>query len=223
MALSNTAVPKYYGAFREAVLRREIPVCKKVALEMARIDELIANPGVYYDDNAVEGWIKFCENELTLVDGTDLHLLDTFKLWGEQVFGWYYFVDRSVYEPDADGHGGHYVVGQARVARGVAGPAVAVEDADTGIGGNPFAVGAVHGQVENEVAQQTAVIGCVFLPVVTVESHQATEGDAYPGQSVLVDDNLLDKFHLQSTCDIVVLGPGGAVPFDDTIVVGTNP
>lgn len=109
MALSNTATPKYYGQFREAVIRGEIPVCKEVSMEMNRIDDLIANPGIYYDDQAVEGWIKYCENELTLTDGEDLHLLDSFKLWGEQVFGWFYFVERSVYEPDPDGHGGRYV------------------------------------------------------------------------------------------------------------------
>lgn len=109
MALSNTATPRYYGAFRDAVLRGDIPVCKEVSMEMNRVDDLIANPGVYYDEDAVEGWIKFCENELTLTDGSDVHLLDSFKLWGEQVFGWYYFVERSVYEPNEDGHGGHYV------------------------------------------------------------------------------------------------------------------
>ena len=109
MALSNTAVPKYYGQFRNAVIRGEIPVNREISMEMNRIDDLIANPGVYYDDKAVEGWIKYCENELTLTDGSDLNLLDTFKLWGEQVFGWYYFVERSVYEPNPDGHGGHYV------------------------------------------------------------------------------------------------------------------
>lgn len=109
MALSNTATPKYYGQFRDAVMRGEIPICKEIAMEMNRIDDLIANPGVYYDDRAVEGWIKYCENELTLTDGSDLHLLDTFKLWGEQVFGWYYFEERSVYEPNPDGHGGRYV------------------------------------------------------------------------------------------------------------------
>ena len=109
MALSNTAVPKYYGMFRDAVLRDEIPVCREVSMEMNRIDDLIANPGVYYDDEAVEGWIRYCENELTLTDGGDLKLLDSFKLWGEQVFGWYYFIERSVYEPFPDGHGGHYV------------------------------------------------------------------------------------------------------------------
>ena len=109
MALSNTAVPKYYGMFRDAVIRGEIPVCKEIGMEMYRIDDLIANPGIYYDDQAVEGWIKFCEAELTLTDGSDLTLLDSFKLWGEQVFGWYYFVDKDAYEPNPDGHGGHYV------------------------------------------------------------------------------------------------------------------
>lgn len=109
MALSNTAVPKYYGMFRDAVLRGDIPVCQEISMEMNRIDELIDDPRYYYDDLAVEGWIAFCENELTLTDGEDLHLLDTFKLWGEQVFGWYYFVERSVYVPNSDGHGGHYV------------------------------------------------------------------------------------------------------------------
>lgn len=109
MALSNTAVPRYYGEFREAVIRKEIPVCKNVSMEMNRIDGFIANPGIYYDDQAVEGWIRFCENELTLTDGSDLNLLDSFKLWGEQVFGWYYFEERSVYEPNENGHGGHYV------------------------------------------------------------------------------------------------------------------
>ena len=109
MALSNTAVPRYYGAFRDAVIRGEIPVCREISMEMNRIDALIANPGIYYDDQAVEGWIAYCENELTLTDGSDLHMLDSFKLWGEQVFGWYYFVDRSVYQPNEDGHGGRYV------------------------------------------------------------------------------------------------------------------
>lgn len=109
MALSNTAVPKYYGMFRDAVVRGEIPVNKEISMEMNRIGDLIANPGVYYDDQAVEGWIRYCENELTLTDGSDLTLLDSFKLWGEQIFGWYYFVDRSIYEPNSDGHGGHYV------------------------------------------------------------------------------------------------------------------
>ena len=107
--LSNTAVPRYYGAFRDAVIRGDIPVCKEVAMEMYRIDRLIESPSYYYDDRAVEGWIDFCENELTLTDGSDLHLLDTFKLWGEQVFGWYYFDDRSVYVPNPDGRGGRYV------------------------------------------------------------------------------------------------------------------
>lgn len=109
MALSNTAVPKYYGQFRDAVLRGEIPVNREIEMEMNRIDDLIANPGIYYDDEAVEGWILYCEQELTLTDGSDLYLLDSFKLWGEQVFGWYYFVERSVYEPAPSGRGGHYV------------------------------------------------------------------------------------------------------------------
>ncbi len=109
MGLSNTATPYYYGLFRDAVLRGEIPVNREVSMEMNRIDELIANPHIFYDDSAVEGWISFCEKELTLTDGTDLHLLDTFKLWGEQVFGWYFFEERSVYEPTPDNHGGHYV------------------------------------------------------------------------------------------------------------------
>jgi phage terminase large subunit-like protein len=109
MSLSATAVPKYYGLFRDAVIRGEIPVNEEISMEMNRIDDLIANPGIFYDDQAVEGWIKFCNNELTLTDGSDLNLLDTFKLWGEQVFGWYYFVEGSVWEPYPDGHGGHYV------------------------------------------------------------------------------------------------------------------
>jgi len=109
MALSNTAVPKYYGMFRDAVFRGEIPVNKEVSMEMNRIDDLISNPGVYYDGEPVEGWIRYCETELTLTDGSDLNLLDSFKLWGEQVFGWYYFVERSVYEPYSEGHGGRYV------------------------------------------------------------------------------------------------------------------
>ena len=109
MSLSNTATPYYYGLFRDAVIRGEIPVCREISMEMNRIDDLIADPKYYYDDKAVEGWIQFCEKELTLTDGTDLHLLDSFKLWGEQIFGWYYFVERSVYEPGADGHGGRYV------------------------------------------------------------------------------------------------------------------
>ena len=109
MALSNTATPKYYGMFRDAVIRGDIPINNKIDLEMRRIDDLIANPGVWYDDKAVEGFIKFCETELTLTNGDDLHLLDSFKLWAEQIFGWYYFDKRSVYEPSPDGHGGHYV------------------------------------------------------------------------------------------------------------------
>ena len=109
MALSNTATPKYYGMFRDAVIRGEIPVCEEISMEMNRIDALIRNPGVWYDDQAVEGFISYCEHELTLTDGSDLHLLDSFKLWAEQIFGWYYFVDRSVYEPYPDGHGGRYV------------------------------------------------------------------------------------------------------------------
>lgn len=109
MTLSNTATPRYYGEFRDKVMRGEIPVCREISMEMNRIDDLINNPGVYYDSDEVEGWVQFCENELTLTDGSDLHLLDSFKLWGEQIFGWYYFVDRSVYEPNIDGIGGHYV------------------------------------------------------------------------------------------------------------------
>ena len=109
MALSNTAVPIYYGQFRDAVIRGETPVNREIAMEMSRIDDLIANPGVYYDDDAVEGFIAYCENELTLTDGADLQLLDTFKLWAEEIFGWYYFTQRSVYQPNPDGHGGHYV------------------------------------------------------------------------------------------------------------------
>lgn len=108
MALSNTAVPKYYGMFRDAVLRGEIPVNHEVSMEMNRIDALIDNPGVYYDDEAVEGWVRFCEAEMTLTDGSDVELLDTFKLWGEEIFGWYYFIERSVYVPGKDNHGGHY-------------------------------------------------------------------------------------------------------------------
>ena len=109
MALSNTATPYYYGKFRDAVIRGEIPVNREISMEMNRIDDLIANPGVWYDDQAVEGFIQFCENELTLTDGADLKLLDTFKLWAEQIFGWYYFEERSTYEPNPDGHGGHFV------------------------------------------------------------------------------------------------------------------
>lgn len=110
MALSNTATPKYYGLFRDAVIRGEIPVNRRVAMEMTRIDDLIANPGIWYDDSATEGFIDFCESELTLTDGDDLVLLDSFKLWAEQIFGWYYYVERSVYEPDPDGYGGRYVI-----------------------------------------------------------------------------------------------------------------
>lgn len=109
MALSNTATPKYYGRFRDAVIKGEIPVCEMISLEMHRIDELIANPGIWYDDRAIDGFIAYCEEELTLTDGADLRLLDTFKLWAEQIFGWYYFVERSVYVPNPDGHGGRYV------------------------------------------------------------------------------------------------------------------
>lgn len=108
MALSNTAVPKYYGRFREAVINGRLPVCKEISMEMNRIDQLIANPGVYYDDQAVEGFIRYCENELTLTDGSDLKLLDSFKLWAEEVFGWYYFLERSVFIPDGDNGKGHY-------------------------------------------------------------------------------------------------------------------
>jgi len=109
MSLSNTATPKYYGEFRERVVRGEIPVCREISLEMNRIDALIDNPGVFYDEEAVEGFVRYCENELTLTDGSDLVLLDTFKLWAEQIFGWYYFVERSVYVPDPDNHGGRYI------------------------------------------------------------------------------------------------------------------
>ncbi len=109
MALSNTAVPKYYGQFRDAVIRGEIPVCEEISMEMNRIDALIANPGIWYDDQAIQGFINYCENELTLTDGEDLHLLDSFMLWAEQIFGWYYFVERSVYVPSEDGRGGRYV------------------------------------------------------------------------------------------------------------------
>ncbi len=108
MALSNTATPKYYGMFRDAVIRGEIPVCETISMEMNRIDALIDNPGIWYDDQAVEGFIEYCESELTLTDGSDLRLLDSFKLWAEEIFGWYYYVDRSVYVPSIDGHGGHY-------------------------------------------------------------------------------------------------------------------
>ena len=109
MSLSNTATPIYYGRFRDAVLRGDIHVCREIEMEMNRIDKLIANPGIYYDDKAVEGYVKFCENELTLTDGTPLHLLDSFKLWAEQIFGWYYYVERSVYKPSKHGGQGRYV------------------------------------------------------------------------------------------------------------------
>lgn len=109
MALSNTATPKYYGMFRDAVMRGEIPICETVSMEMNRIDDLIKNPGVWYDDQAIDGFIRYCEEELTLTNGEDLKLLDSFKLWAEQVFGWYYFVEKSVYIPNEDGRGGHYV------------------------------------------------------------------------------------------------------------------
>lgn len=109
MSLSNTATPYYYGQFRDAVIRGDIPVNQEISMEMNRIDQLIANPGVYYDSEAINGYVAFCEEELTLTDGSDLNLLDSFKLWAEQIFGWYYFVERSVYEPNEDGHGGHYV------------------------------------------------------------------------------------------------------------------
>ena len=109
MALSNTATPKYYGRFRDAVIRGEIPICKEIEMEMNRIDDLIADPRYWYDDKAIDGFVEFCENELTLTDGSDLRLLDSFKLWAEQIFGWYYFVERSVYEPSEDGRGGRYV------------------------------------------------------------------------------------------------------------------
>lgn len=107
--LSNTATPKYYSEFRQRVINGEFPVCETISMEMNRIDDLIRNPGVYYDPAPVEGWIRFCENELTLTDGEDLYLLDSFKLWGEQVYGWYYFINKDIYEPYPDGHGGRYV------------------------------------------------------------------------------------------------------------------
>lgn len=110
MSLSNTATPIYYGKFRDAVLRGEIPVCKEISMEMNRIDDLIANPGVWYDDQAINGFIAFCENELTLTDGSDLKLLDSFKLWAEQIFSWYFFTERSVYEPNPKGRGGSFVI-----------------------------------------------------------------------------------------------------------------
>lgn len=108
MALLNTATPIYYGRFRDAVIRGEIPVCEEISMEMNRIDALIANPGVWYDDKAVNGFIKYCESELTLTNGDDLFLLDSFKLWAEEIFGWYYYIERSIYVPDKDNHGGHY-------------------------------------------------------------------------------------------------------------------
>ena len=109
MALSNTATPKYYGMFRDAVIRGEIPICNEIAMEMNRIDALIEDPRYWYDDKAIDGFIKYCENELTLTDGEDLHLLDSFMLWAEQALSWFYFVERSVYVPSRDNHGGHYV------------------------------------------------------------------------------------------------------------------
>lgn len=109
MGLSNSATPKYYGEFKDAVIRGEIPVCKEISMEMNRIDDLIDNPGIYYDDNAIDGFIEYCEKELTLTDGSDLHLLDSFKLWAEQIFGWFYFVEKSIYVPNPETHGGSYV------------------------------------------------------------------------------------------------------------------
>ena len=109
MTLSNTATPIYYGQFRKDVLKGKIPICEEISLEMNRIDDLIANPGIYYDDQAILGFVEFCENELTLTDGSDLFLLETFKLWAEQIFGWYYYVERSVYQPNEDSKGGRYV------------------------------------------------------------------------------------------------------------------
>jgi hypothetical protein len=109
MSLSYTATPKYYGEFREKVIRGEIPVCRELSMEMNRIDQLIANPGIYYDDEAVDGFISYCENELTLTDGSDLVLLDSFKLWAESIFGWFYFVEKSVYQPTPKGRSGRYV------------------------------------------------------------------------------------------------------------------
>jgi hypothetical protein len=109
MSLSNKARPIYYGQFRDAVIRGDVPVCREIEMEMNRIDSLVANPNIYYDDQAVEGFVRYCENELTLTDGGDLHLLPSFKLWAEQVLGWYYFEDRQVYEPSPNNHGGRYV------------------------------------------------------------------------------------------------------------------
>ena len=108
MALSNTAVPKYYGEFRDAVIRGEIPVCNEISLEMNRIDDLIRNPSIYYDKDAVEGFIAYCEEELTLTDGSDVRMLESFALWAEDLYAWFYFVDRSVYIPGKNGEGGHY-------------------------------------------------------------------------------------------------------------------
>lgn len=115
MPLSNTATPRYYGQFRNEVMLGNIPVCEEISMEMNRIDALISNRAIYYDEDAVEGFIKYCENELTLTDGADLKLLDSFKLWAEQILGWYYFVERSVYEPYEDGSGGHYVLKQIKM------------------------------------------------------------------------------------------------------------
>ena len=108
MALSNTATPYYYGQFREKVIRGEIPVCEEISQEMNRIDALIADPNMYFDDSAIDGYVKYCEAELTTTDGADLHLLDTFKLWAEQLWGWYYFTERTVFVSNPDGPGGHY-------------------------------------------------------------------------------------------------------------------
>ena len=109
MSLSNTATPRYYGEFREQVIRGEIPVCREISMEMNRIDDLIRDPRYYYDDQAVEGFIDFCESELTLTDGGDMVMLPSFKLWAEQLLSWYEFVERSVWEPDPEGHGGRFV------------------------------------------------------------------------------------------------------------------
>ena len=109
MSLSNKAAPKYYSLFRDAVMRGDIPVNKEIGLQMNRIDDLISDPNMYYDDKAVDGFVNYCEDELTLTDGSDLHLLDSFKLWAEDALGWYYFDERSVYEPSKDNHGGRYV------------------------------------------------------------------------------------------------------------------
>ena len=109
MSLSNTAVPRYYGEFRDAVIRGEIPICREIEMQMQRIDERIANPGIWYDDQAIDGFIKFCEREMTLTDGSDVKLTDAFKLWAEDALSWFYFVERSIYVPNPDGHGGHYV------------------------------------------------------------------------------------------------------------------